>query len=100
MLKNIQGIDLKKNCRCKGAVGVWSVVGHGQGTCRSHIRDSFRGDQATRCAAPFHAYIYMMMYVQIVSDDGKKVRRRQPFTEKHKEELQVGQSSRLVLIAF
>uniref|UniRef100_A0A453BQG4 HTH La-type RNA-binding domain-containing protein n=1 Tax=Aegilops tauschii subsp. strangulata TaxID=200361 RepID=A0A453BQG4_AEGTS len=25
----------------------------------------------------------------IVSDDGKKVRRRQPFTEKHKEELQV-----------
>jgi hypothetical protein len=24
-----------------------------------------------------------------VSDDGKKVRRRQPFTEKHKEELQV-----------
>jgi hypothetical protein len=27
--------------------------------------------------------------VQIVSDDGKKVRRRQPFTEKHKEELQV-----------
>jgi hypothetical protein len=27
--------------------------------------------------------------LQIVSDDGKKVRRRQPFTEKHKEELQV-----------
>ena len=42
----------------------------------------------------------MHSYVQIVSDDGKKVRRRQPFTEKHKEELQVGQSSRLVLIAF
>jgi len=31
----------------------------------------------------------MHAYVQIVSDDGKKVRRRQPFTEKHKEELQV-----------
>jgi hypothetical protein len=28
------------------------------------------------------------MCMQIVSDDGKKVRRRQPFTEKHKEELQ------------
>ncbi|KAM0847343.1 hypothetical protein ACQ4PT_055080 [Festuca glaucescens] len=27
-------------------------------------------------------------WLQIVSDDGKKVRRRQPFTEKHKEELQ------------
>jgi hypothetical protein len=27
--------------------------------------------------------------VQNVSDDGKKVRRRQAFTEKHKEELQV-----------
>ncbi|GJN10568.1 hypothetical protein PR202_ga28673 [Eleusine coracana subsp. coracana] len=31
---------------------------------------------------------------QIVSDDGKKVRRRQPFTEKHKEELQ----SRMIIV--
>ena len=27
---------------------------------------------------------------KVVSDDGKKVRRKEPFTEKDKEELQVG----------
>lgn len=36
--------------------------------------------------------MYIMKYFlssQVVSDDGKKVRRAQPFTERHKEELQV-----------
>jgi La-related protein 7 len=32
---------------------------------------------------------YKLILLQVVSDDGKKVRRAQPFTERHKEELQV-----------
>jgi len=34
----------------------------------------------------------MKYFLQVVSDDGKKVRRAQPFTERHKEELQVSTS--------
>ncbi len=36
--------------------------------------------------------IYILFYdaSKVVSDDGKKVRRKDPFTEKDKEELQVG----------
>jgi len=37
-------------------------------------------------------YHIMKYFLQVVSDDGKKVRRAQPFTERHKEELQVSTS--------
>lgn len=38
-------------------------------------------------------YHIMKYFLQVVSDDGKKVRRAQPFTERHKEELQVSTSN-------
>ena len=34
----------------------------------------------------------LICWLQVVSDDGRRVRRAQPFTERHKEELQVSDS--------
>jgi hypothetical protein len=35
---------------------------------------------------------FRVSWLQVVSDDGRRVRRAQPFTERHKEELQVSSS--------